>query len=356
MPEVSGLDWPNWMGPSHDGVSAESGWSTDWPADGLPVVWTHELGTGFSSVSVADGRLYSMGHQGGQETVWCLNAETGDVLWNSAYDAQLNANLYEGGPGATPTVDGEFVYTLSVDGRLLCLNRSTGDVVWEKILQNDLDVGMHEWGFNSSPFILGDQLILEAGRVVSYDKRTGEKNWQTAKHAAGYGSVRGFEFEGRMLIASLDCDGLRVISAADGAEMASTAWKSPYGTNSTTPIVDGDRIFISTGYQVGCGLFQLQSSGEQHSLTPIYANTNMRNHFNNCILKDGYLYGFDGNSNLGRVVTLKCMEFATGREQWSQRGLGCGSLMIADGKLLILSDKGQLVVADASPDGLLCHS
>jgi outer membrane protein assembly factor BamB len=349
-------DWPNWMGPDHDGVSDETGWSTDWPADDLPLLWDYELGTGFSSVSIVDGLLYSMGHERGQETVWCLNADTGDVVWSHSYDAEKNPNLYEGGPGATPTVDGEFVYTLSVDGRLLCLNRQAGDVVWEKELLLDLDVRMHEWGFNASPYILDDQLILEAGRVVSYDKRTGNKNWQTERHPAGYGSVSAFSVDGESLVASLDCAGLRITSARDGSAVAFTAWKSPYRTNSTTPIIVGDRIFISTGYNVGCGLFHLRRHGTESSLVEVYSSKEMRNHFNNCVLLDGFLYGFDGNSNLGRVVTLKCMDASTGGVQWTQRGLGCGSLMIADGKLVILTDKGQLVVAAASPTGFVEQS
>jgi outer membrane protein assembly factor BamB len=339
--------WPNWMGPNHDGISTETGWSTDWPDDGLPVKWTKELGTGFSSFSVADGLTYSMGHTDGKETVWCLNAETGDEVWSHSYPARLNPNLYEGGPGSTPTVHGDLVFTLSVDGRLIGFQRKSGDIVWEVDLQESLDVGMHEWGFNASPFILGDQLLLECGRVVSFNWKTGEKIWQSPRHRAGYGSVRPFEFNGETLLASLDCEGLRISRADDGTEVALAQWPSPFGTNSTTPIVVKDHIFVSTGYHVGSGLFQLTPDG----LKQKYAHRQMRNHFNNSILFEGHLYGFDGNSNLGRVVRLTCMDFETGEVQWKEAGLGCGSLMIANGHLLILSDRGDLALAKASPQG-----
>lgn len=341
---LQAADWPNWMGPTLNGVSAESGWSTDWPQDGLPVRWSKEIGTGFSSVSIVDGLLYSMGHADGKETVWCLNADDGTVVWSHSYPAELNANLYEGGPGATPTIDGEYVYTLSVDGRLICLQRKTGKVVWEQNLQQELGVPLHEWGFNSSPLILGKQLILQGGRIVSFDKLSGKKLWQTDEHTAGYGAVRSFTHDGEILLASLDCDGLRISRSDDGTEVAFTPWKSPFRTNSTTPIIYGNRIYISTGYNVGCGLFEFNGK----ALKEIYSNKQMRNHFNNSILLNGNLYGMDGNSNLGRVVTLTCMDFDTGDVKWKQRGLGCGSLMIADEKLLILSEKGELVVAKAS--------
>ncbi|MDA0285476.1 MAG: PQQ-binding-like beta-propeller repeat protein [Planctomycetota bacterium] len=340
------LVWSNWMGPNHDGISTETGWSTEWPTDGLPVRWKKEIGIGFSSFSVVDGLAYSMGHRDGKETVWCLDAETGDEVWTHSYPAELNPNLYDGGPGSTPTVHADMVFTLSVDGRLIGFRRKTGDIVWEVNLQQDLQVGMHEWGFNASPYILGNQLLLECGRVVSYDWKTGEKLWQSAKHRAGYGSVRAFTYEGQTLLASLDCDGLRISRSNDGSEVALSEWPSPFGTNSTTPIIFKDRIFISTGYNVGSVLFRLTADGLQQK----YAHRQMRNHFNNCILFEGHLYGFDGNSNLGRVVRLTCMDFETGEVKWMHAGPGCGSLIVANGHLLILSDQGDLILAKASPE------
>jgi len=338
--------WPNWMGPNHDGISTETGWSTRWPDAGLSVKWKQKLGTGFSSFSVVDELAYSMGHTDGQETVWCLDALTGGEVWKHSYAALLNPNLYEGGPGSTPTVHANLVFTLSVDGRLIGFERKTGQIVWEVDLQKELDVGMHEWGFNASPYILGDQLLLECGRVVSFDWKTGRKLWQSDKHRAGYGSVRPFEHDHEMLLASLDCEGLRNSRASDGSEVAFSAWPSPFGTNSTTPIVVKDRIFVSTGYNVGSVMFRLTDDG----LKQQYAHRDMRNHFNNSILFEGHLYGFDGNSNLGRVVRLTCMDFETGEVKWKHTGLGCGSLIIANGHLLILSDRGELILAKASPE------
>lgn len=341
------LSWPNWMGPKHDGISTETGWSSAWPKDGLRVNWTAELGTGFSSFSVVDGFAYSMGHSDGQETVWCLDAESGQEIWSHSYRAVLNPNLYEGGPGSTPTVHGDMVFTLSIDGRLIGFGRKTGDIAWEVDLQKELKVGMHEWGFNSSPYILGSQLLLECGRVVSFDWKSGRKLWQSPRHRAGYGSVRPFEHNGKVLLASLDCEGLRISQSNDGSEVAFSPWPSPFGTNSTTPIIVKDRIFVSSGYNVGSVMFRLTNDG----LKQQYAHRNMRNHFNNSILYEGHLYGFDGNSNLGRVVRLTCMNFETGEVNWKEAGLGCGALIIADGHLLILSDRGDLVLADTSPNG-----
>lgn len=339
-------DWPQWMGPRHDGISNETGWSSTWPDEGLSEVWTRELGIGFSSISIADGRLLTMGHVDGQEFVYCLSVATGETIWSHHYPCQLVNNLHEGGPGSTPTIDGDLVYTLGREGQLFCFQAATGAIVWKKELQQDLGVILPEWGFTSSAYILGDQLILQGGRVVSYNKFSGEKNWQTERHQAGYGSAAVLNSDGKSLLVSLDCDALRVIDSSDGKELGNVPWESPYRTNSTTPIVAGDRIYISAGYNVGCALFRWTGNELQEE----YRNREMRNHFNNSILYKDALYGFDGNSNLGRVVQLTCMDLATGEVAWKQRGLGCGSLMIADGKLLALSERGELVLARASPE------
>ena len=340
-------DWPQWMGPDLTGVSAESGWLSDWSSVEPQQAWTSEIGIGFSSVSIASGRLYTMGNLNGTESVYCFDAATGELIWKHSYPCKLVANLYEGGPGSTPTVDGEFVYAVGKEGQLMCLNKSNGTIVWQKNLQEDLGVPLPEWGFNASVLIDGEDLFVEVGRLVSYQKLSGDKNWQSKLHPSGYGSVRMMQQEQRRLLVSLDCEGLRVNDRDDGTEVVFESWMSPFRTNSTTPIVDGDTSFVSTGYQVGCGLLRL--SGDK--LDEVYFNRKMRNHFNNSILHDGHLYGFDGNSNLGRVVQLTCMEHATGKVVWSHRGLGCGSLMIADGKLILLSEDGRLVIAEAKPDG-----
>lgn len=348
--EETERSWPNWMGPNRDGISHETGWKTTWPEEGLPIAWSREIGIGFSSIAIADDRLLTMGHEDGSEIVWCLDARTGDVLWTHPYPSELNDNLHEGGPGATPTIDGDRVYTLGKEGQLYCLELETGKVLWNVMLKSDLQVPTPEWGFSSSPVIAGSQVLVEGGRLVAYDKIMGTKNWETRTHEAGYGSAALFREDSDIpLVVTLDCEGLRITELMTGEPVAFKPWSSPFRTNATTPIVRGNQIFISTAYNIGCGLFEFDP--ESRKLKEIYANREMRNHFNNSILLDGYLYGFDGNSNLGRVVQLTCMKFDTGEVAWKQRGMGCGSLMIVDGKLLILSETGNLILAKATAEG-----
>jgi outer membrane protein assembly factor BamB len=346
VPKRPAAYWPHWRGPNSDGISRETGWSADWPKTGLEKIWETNVGTGFSSVSIAEGRLFTMGHRDGHDTVYCLNADTGEPLWQHSYECELVDNLHDGGPGATPTIDADRVYTLSREGHLFCFDAVAGTIVWSKELEGELGIAMPEWGFTCSPLVLNQMLIVEAGRTVAFDKTTGERLWQTDKYRPGYGSPAAFDQGGEKLIAVLNNDGLMIVRARDGSEVDRFEWESNFATNSTTPIVAGNTIFISTGYNRGCTLLRLAGG----KISSVYENGDMSNHFNNSVLWQGHLYGMDGNSHSARNVKLVCMNHETGQVAWSQRGFGCGSLLVADGKLLIFSDDGQLVLAEATPN------
>ncbi|HWA99909.1 MAG TPA: PQQ-binding-like beta-propeller repeat protein [Pirellulales bacterium] len=345
-PQSGGADdWPHWRGPHDDGISREANWSSDWPTTGPTVAWRANVGTGFSSIAVANGRAYTAGHRAGNDTIYCFDAERGTVLWEHTYPAALVDNLHEGGPAATPTVDSQRLYTLSKDGQLFCLATSDGKVIWQQNVGQLAGVEMPTWGFSSSVFIADGKAIVDAGRTLALDQLTGKLAWQTQIYSPGYGTAAPCTFDGADCVAVLNNDELIVVRVSDGAPIASHPWTTDYATSSTTPIVVGDRVFISTGYQRGCAL--LQRAGERFDL--IYENKNMSNHMATCVLWNDHLYGFDGNSHNPRLVKLTCLDFATGEVRWSQRGFGCGSLLLAGGKLLILSDDGELVIADADP-------
>lgn len=346
-----GHDWPNWRGPRHDGISRETNWRSDWDSRPPQRLWKTNVGTGFSSVSVVGDRLFTMGNRPHPESgephdfVFCRSTETGEAVWEHSYPCEFTDGYHEGGPGSTPTVEGELVFTLGRRGQLFCLQSATGAVVWSQNLADDLGVEMGEWGFTCSPLVLGEKLLVEAGRTAAYDKRTGERLWQTKKFRPGYGSPVPFQHQGETLIAVLNNDALVVLRASDGTILDEYPWETSYVTTSATPIVSADTLFISSGYNKGCALVRLEGG----QLKYVYENRLMRNHFNNSVLYDGKLYGMDGNSHSARLVQVVCMDWATGRVHWSERGFGCGSLTVAGDKLLILSDDGQLAVAEASP-------
>ena len=341
-------DWPNWLGPTQDGVSTETDWGND--LDNLQ--WKTKVGVGFSSMVVADGRLFTMGHdgqkRGGKETVYCLNAKTGKPIWTDSYEAPLVDYLHEGGPCATPTVDGKIVFTISKHGLLHAYQTSSGKKVWSKDMM--AISGMRkvpDWGFAGSPYVLGNLLLIEAGATYALDKNSGEIIWKSKEYRPAYGSPISVKNGKDTHIAVIKTDGLVILDSKDGKTLAFVKWETSYQTNASTPIIRGDKIFISTGYRRGCALFQWNGK----SLKKIYENKNLSTHMNHAILVDDYLYGFDGNVHMAGPKDFACIQFSTGKEQWrvSDRGLQVGSLLVAGDRMLMLGQRGEGVIARVNP-------
>ncbi len=345
-----GGDWPNWRGPSHDGFSTETAWSLE----KAEVVWKKHVGVGFSSMSVVDNLVYTQGHdgrkKGGKETVYCLSAKTGEVVWSDEYPAAIVDYLHEGGPCATPTVYSGRLYTISKDGRLKCFNALNGKVIWERNMMKA--AGMRkppEWGFAGSPYVLNDKLLIEGGYTFALDLESGKDIWRSESFRHAYGTPATFTHKGKSLIATLKTDGLVILDASDGSTLAFRKWETSFRTNSTTPIPLSDgRIFISTGYRRGSALLQLKGDG----LQTIWENKNLSNHMNNSVIYNGHIYGFDGNTHMAGPKEMVCLELATGTVKWrAGAALRCGSLMAADNRMLALGERGQLIEAPLSPEG-----
>lgn len=339
--------WPWWRGPHYDGISRERNYLSDWSSP-PPVAWKKDIGIGYSSVSIQEGRLFAIGHPAGSETetVWCLNPETGEEYWTVTYPCALLDHLHKGGPGATPTIHGDYVYTNSREGEIRKIDVKTGEVIWVASLRQLLRLDLPEWGFTCSPVIRGDELLLEAGSVLGMDQATGKLNWKTEPHMPGYGTPEMFQHQGHPFLAALNNEGLAVIDLKQKREIAFFDWDSPYHTNSTTPIWQGGQLFVSTGYNIGCVMLNFDGV----SLSPEWQNKNMRNHMNSCVLHNGYLYGVDGNSHMPRTVTVNCISWETGELMWSAPGMGCGAVSATPEHLLITSDTGELILADLTPE------
>jgi outer membrane protein assembly factor BamB len=341
-PDVTAADWPRYRGPNMDGISTESGWSVDWPATGPKELWKANVGIGFSSISTADGRAYTMGNAKDRDTIYCFDAATGQVLWEHSYVCKLNPKAYEGGPSATPTVEAGRVYTLSKDGEAFCLQAADGKVVWNAHLGKDLKAKVPGWGFASSPVILGNAVFLNVGtRGTALDKNTGKVLWTTGDQASGYSSLVPVTLGNTKSLVLFTAQSVAAVEPTTGKELWSYPWKTSYDVNAAEPIVSGDHVFISSGYNHGAALLRINNGKPER----VWENKQMRNQHNSCVLINGALYGFDGDSN----SDLKCLDFNTGEVKWSQSGLGKGTLMAADGKLIVLAEKGELVIAAADP-------
>lgn len=344
--KIYAADWPGWLGPQRDGVSRE-----ELPkADFGKIAWRAKIGVGFSSMAVADGRLFALGctgkRRGNQETFWSLNAANGKILFKNTYPAQLVDNLHEGGPCATPMVDEGRVYAQAKDGQLFCHSTGSGRLIWKAELMKLAEMPRPpEWGFAASPLVLGKLLIVEATFTVALDKMTGKEVWRSRAYRPAYGSPVAFEFKDKTYIATLKTDGLVILDAANGKTMAIQDWRTSFRTNSITPMVIGNKIFISTGYRRGCALFEFTGTG----LKQIYTNKSLSNHMNNSVVIGDHLYGFDGNTHVLGPKQLVCLRLADGKVQWRQDGFRCGSLIGVKDHLLVLGEKGNLALGLATP-------
>ena len=333
-----GEDWSQWRGSLRDGIANETQWTDHWPEEGPKILWSKETGISCVSVAVKDGKVYTVGNIEDQDHVWCLDALTGDVIWDYPYPCILGPDNYEGGPAATPAIDDERIYLMSRQGDIICLNLKDGGVIWSKKCQADLGGEKPKWGFSGSPLLAGDVVIFAAGSLAALDKKTGNIIWNTGEIGAAYSSAVPFEREGKKLLALFTNYGLQIHSQETGELVVKHEWKTSYNINASTPIVSGDHIFISSGYDKGAAL--LKWDGQ--NIAEVWKSRVMRNKFSSSVLWEDHLYGFDENA-------LKCVQFMTGEERWETKDFGMGTLLLAGGKLIVLGENGELATAKVDP-------
>ncbi len=336
-----GADWPQWRGPDRNGQSPEQ-IKTAWPAGGPGVLWRSAVGTGLCSVAISGGRAYTMGNTNEQDTIWCLDALTGNVLWEHTYPARLDPQYYPGGPSSTPTVQGGQVFTISKWGNVLCLDAAQGTVLWERDLRAD-GLVPNRWGFAGSPLVWRGLVILNAGKAgIALDRATGRIAWSTGTNTTGYASPALFHSGGKESVLIFGAKALAALDPATGRQLWRHPWETQWDTNITDPIAQEDRIFISS-FSRGCAWLSVAND----RLTVLYDSKALYNHLSPGVVLGDYLYAFNGEAKF--TTDFRCLHLPSGNVKWTSKDPAFGSVIAADGQLLILSEKGELVLALASP-------
>ena len=348
-------DWPQWRGPNRDGLSAETGLLKQWPKDGPPLLWKATgLGAGFSGVSLAGQRIFTMGEQADANHVLALNRADGKILW-SAKLGKAGAPGWGGfaGPRATPTADGSLVFALGQYGEVICVNAEDGKEVWRTHLTTDFGGPRPEWGFSESPLVDEDQVLFTPGgpkgTVVALNKKSGDLIWQSKDWTdnAHYSSIIVVEIDRRATIRSTHRQKCRrrwhpMTARCSGKPPA----KAPRPSSRLPFYADG-HVYVSSGYGIGCNLFKV-AKGSEFTATEVYANKVMVNHHGGVIKLGEYLYGHSD----GKGWT--CQNFKSGEAQWQEKEkLGKGSLVYADGRLYCReeAEKGVVALLEATPSG-----
>ena len=338
---VHAADWPNWLGPQRNGATTGQGFDPAFARGGHDVAWSAELGVGFTGITVADGRAFTAGWDDGKTTFFCFDAATGEQKWAQSFPTGKYDNLNVGGPSGTAAVDGDRVYHMARDGRLLCYNVENGDIVWDKQLAEVYGVEVPKWGFSGSPVILGDVLYMDIGKIIALNKADGKEVWATRDLGPAYSTPAPFAVNGKEYLAVFPRTGLHIVERDSGRVVAHHPWETNYGVHAATPvIIDGDKIFLSSDYNTGCALLRFTGN----ALEVIWENKNLKNQMCTSVYHEGHLYGFNSN-------TLTCIDAATGERKWAERGMGRGTCILAGQTLIVLADTGELITAPASPQG-----
>lgn len=340
---ASASDWPQWRGPDRNGISTET--AAPFSANGPRLLWSASVGTGFSSVAVAGGRAYTMGNSNAQDTIWCFDAANGKEVWRHSYPSRLDPQYYEGGPGCTPTIDDRKVLTINKWGTVLCQDAVNGAVVWQHDLWTE-GIRSNRWGFAGSPLVWHDLVLLNAGSAGSaLDRKTGRMVWFNGTEPAGYASPVLTQIEAKDVALIFAAKALVALEPRTGRVLWRHPFETGWDTNIGDPLVYRDTVFLSS-FSHGCELLRMHPDHAEL----VYSNKVLFTHLSPGIRLGDFLYAFNGEAK--HQTDFRCLHLPTGELKWSTKSPSFGSLIgLAQDKLLILSEKGELTLALASPTG-----
>jgi outer membrane protein assembly factor BamB len=355
QPKAGPGDWPQWRGPERTGVSAETGLLKQWPAGGPPLLWKATgVGGGYTTPSVAGGRVFLMGSRGDDEYVMALDARDGRRLWSMRVGrVGENRGPKYPGPRSTPTVDGELLYTLGSDGDLICAETATGKERWRHHLVKEFQGNPGIWAYAESVLLDGDKLVCTPGgpvaTMLALNKRSGEVVWKMAMESANgadYASAVVAEVGGvRQYVQFL---GTGVISAAADDGRLLWRYRGNLGSpHAAAPIFHDGCVFTSASGTAGAGgdaLLRLTARGRDVKYKEVYLERNMLNHHGGVVRVGEHLYGAGGPG-------LVCLDFKTGAAKWKDRSVGRGSLVVADGHIYLRGQSGAVALVEATPAG-----
>lgn len=386
----TGEDWPHFLGLRGTSVSGETGLMEKWPEEGPPVLWKMRIGSGYAAPSILGNRLVLFHRTGNEEVTECFTADTGEWLWREAFPTDFRDPYgYSNGPRCAPLLTKDKVYTFGSGGRLTCFELETGEVLWTRETNEEFDVPEAFFGVGSSPVIYGHLLIVMVGGqpnsgVVAFDAHTGETIWESVgndawdftgkrggrdKKLASYSSLTVSEIHGKPHLLALMRPGLVSLDPTDGKINFSYYFRSRLNdsVNAAMPVVVDDQIFLSAAYQVGSVLLRVSPDGS--SVEEVWPLSEvMMTHWTTAIHHEGFLYGFSGRHE--SPSSLRCIELATGELRWKTeeddsgafvspkdgsssvepKWYGRGSAVMADGKFIVLGERGTLALVSVNSE------
>jgi outer membrane protein assembly factor BamB len=344
-------DWPQFLGPTRNGTYPGTNLAATWPKDGPSLKWQKEVGQGFSGPIVVSGKLLLFHRAGDKETVECLDANTGNRIWLFDYPTTYRESyVSDTGPRATPCIASNRVYTYGAEGMLHCLDFASGKKLWSVDATKDFGARQSFFGIACSPLVEGKLVLLDVGGtkagIVAFDAETGTVAWKTPAAEASYSSPIVAAVRGKRYGFFFTREGLATLEPATGKVLWQFPWRPAIeaSVNAATPLVINDLIFISTSYARGAALLRFDEAKPQ----PVWSGDDqLSNHYSTSVHYNGFLYGYHGRQEQG--CELRCVELQTGKVMWSIDRFGAGTITLAGGDLLLLTEKGELIKAPAIP-------
>jgi outer membrane protein assembly factor BamB len=343
--------WTNFRGPARDGRYDEAPIRTNWPTDGLPLLWKQPIGGGYASFVVAEGMAFTIEQRRRQEIVAAYDVETGREIWTHGWDAEFKESMGGDGPRATPTWEAGRLWSLGAEGDLICFEAKTGKVNWSRNILKDNGAENLQWGMSGSPLIVDDKVVvLPGGRsgksVVAYNKLTGAPVWRALNDKQAYVSPMLVTLAGKRQILVVTANRIVGLAVEDGTQLWESSWNTDMGINVSQPIVvDANHFFISSGYGKGAAFVEITASGDGLTARKVWEKVTkaMNNKFNSSVLYEGYAYGLDEG-------ILACVDVKTGEQRWKGGRYGYGQVILASGHLIVITEEGELVLVKATPD------
>jgi len=362
-----GASWTIFHGPNRDNRSPETGLLQSWSEGGPPLLWKATgIGStefpGYSSVTVAEGRVFTAGNirtggndQAAHAYVFALDEGTGEELWRYRNGPAWTDSGRYPGERSTPTIDGDRVYAFSAVGRIACIEAATGNEIWARDLRAEYSIELPHWAFAESPYIDGNKVILWIGSpraaVIALDKMTGITIWETpgTEHRGAYASMIAFDHGGQRIYVNLNQKGVLGVNGETGAQLFFIPHETAWDVLATTPYFFDGNLFFTSGYGAGAKLYRLNVDGATITPEQVWANA-FDNQHHGVVIKDGYVYG--STANRGNRRNWACIRLADGEFIWENPGVFKGSVTYADGMLYCIGEReGYVALVRATPEG-----
>ncbi|MDY0168432.1 MAG: PQQ-binding-like beta-propeller repeat protein [Thermoguttaceae bacterium] len=359
VPERPG--WPHRRGPNYDGISAETDLADSWPDDGPPVLWSREVGRGYSAITAAGNRVYTQAQSLSRQAVLCFDADTGQPVWSHRYAWPYDpAGMYPG-PRSTPTWHEGRIYFAGPCGLVGCLDAATGRPVWSINVIERFGGRGHDFGYACSPTVEDGKVFMPVGgkgaSLVALDAGTGATVWASGDEPASYCSVIPITLGGRRLVVAFMRNALMIFDPATGRLCWHDKFSHDYDEHAAAPMFEEPYLVVASAFRRGAECYRLELEPGDPPIVQgrsAWFNPKFSNDVASSVLYEGHIYGFDlrdiqAKAHRPSRGEFRCLDVATGEVRWSSDEPGHASLIVADGKLILLNDRGELILARASP-------